>query len=197
MRKVGGLLIAATLYTAFGLVAQRTLLPLLGSHVYAQALPGNDSLLHVWSLAWGQHALGDRSAPRARREHLRTYPLTLLYSDHLLGLAVLLAPLRLVTDNVVLVHNVLIAAAPILNALAMFLLVRDLTGRADAALIGGMLYGFAPLRFEADRTQVQMLAAWWLPLLLLFGRRTIITGVSAQPSPRASRSSAWAHRAST
>ena len=44
-------------FVAFGLWAQRALLFGLADHVYAQNLPGNDALLHVWSLAWGQHAL--------------------------------------------------------------------------------------------------------------------------------------------
>jgi hypothetical protein len=167
---------ALLLYGAYGLAGQFPLLAVLGSHVYGQNLPGNDSLLHVWSLAWGQHALATDPRHALDANIFHPYPLTLLYSDHLLALALLLAPLRLVTDDVVLVHNALVVAAPILNALAMFALVRDLTGRTGAALVGGFLYGFAPMRLEFDRTQVQMLAAWWLPLLLLFGRRAILSG---------------------
>lgn len=168
-----GLLLAGGVYLLFGVLTQRTLVGHLGTHVYDQHVPGNDSLLHVWTLAWGQHALATDPARVLHANIFHPYPLTLLYSDHLLGLAVLLAPLRLFTDNVVLVHNLLVLAAPILNGVAMFLLARDLVGRADAAFLAGFLYAFAPLRLEVDRTQVQMLAAWWLPLLLLLARRTI------------------------
>lgn len=168
------LLLAGAAYLLFGVLAQRNLLAHLGTHVYDQRVPGNDSLLHVWTLAWGQHALATDPTRVLHANIFHPYPLTLLYSDHLLGLAVLLAPLRLFTDNVVLVHNLLVVTAPILNGVAMYLLVRDLVGRADAAFVAGFLYAFAPIRLEVDRTQVQMLVAWWLPLLLLLARRTLV-----------------------
>jgi hypothetical protein len=40
-------------------------------------------------------------------------------------------------------------------------------------MIGGLVYGFAPLRFVADACQIQMTAAWWLPLALLGGLRAV------------------------
>ena len=167
---------AGLAYVAFGVLAQWHLLLQLGGHVYDQPILGNDSLLHVWTLAWGQHALATDPLRVLDANIFHPYPKTLLYSDHLLGLAVLLAPLRLFTDNVVLVHNLLVVAAPILNGLAMFALVRSLAERDDAAFLAGFLYAFAPLRFIMDLTQVQMLAAWWMPLMLLFGRRTLAYG---------------------
>ncbi len=169
-------LTAALLFALLALAAQRSLAPVAATHVYAQNIPGNDSLLHVWTLAWDHHALW--TSPRALFDANIFFPHrgTLLYSDHLLGLALLLAPLRLVTDDVVLVHNVAVLAAPALNALAMYALVFGLVHRAGPALVAGLLYGFAPLRFDADRTQIQMLAAWWLPLLLHWGRRAVERG---------------------
>jgi hypothetical protein len=67
-------------------------------------------------------------------------------------------------------------AAPALDALAAHALALAWTCSLPAALVAGVLYGFAPLRFEEDLCQVQMLAAWWLPLMLLFARRTLEHG---------------------
>src|SRR5207244_3051760 len=54
------LLGAGLLYAALAVVSQRALLPGLGDHVYYQGVPGNDCLLHAWTLAWDQHALATR-----------------------------------------------------------------------------------------------------------------------------------------
>lgn len=163
------------LLVALAALAQRSLLAGAATHVYAQNLPGNDSLLHVWTLAWDHHAL----ATPARLFDANIFfpqPDTLLYSDHLLGLALLLAPLRWFSDNAVLAHNVALLAAPALNAIAMYALAFELTSGRMAALVAAVMYAFPPMRFETDRSQVQMMAAWWLPLMLLWGRRAVATG---------------------
>jgi len=161
------------LYFALALAAQRSLLPGLSDRIYYQGLPGNDCLLHAWTIAWDHHALATDPLHLLDANVFYPYQRTLLYSDHLLGLALLLAPLRLLTGNPLLVHNLATLAAPALDALALAALVHDLTGQAGAALMGGLLYGFAPVRFEADRCQIQVLAAWWLPLVFLWGRRAL------------------------
>lgn len=170
----GRLAAAALLYAAASLVVQRDLVRAgLGTHVYQQNMLGQDCLLHAWTLAWDQHALA--TAPRTLFDANVFHPErgTLLYSDHLLALAVLTAPLRLVTDAPLVVHNVLGLAAPALDALAAHALVVALTGSMAAGLVGGFVYGFVPLRFVADACQIQMTAAWWLPLVLLGGLRAV------------------------
>lgn len=155
---------------------QRSLVLHCATHVWAQDLPGNDALLHVWALAWGQHALATQPGHVFDANIFFPYPGTLLYSDHLLGLALLLSPLRLFTDNYILVHNLAHLGASILNPLVMYLLAFELTGNIGAAVIGAVIYGFAPMRFDADRHQIQTLVAWWLPLMLWCGRRALATG---------------------
>src|SRR5262249_58471005 len=143
---------------------QRRLVPGLGDHVFFQELPaGNDCLLHVWTLAWDHHALATDPADVLNANIFYPHPRTLLYSDHLLGLAVLLAPLRLFTANPVLIHNLVTVAAPALAALALYALALALTGEPAAALVGALLYGFAPLRFTTDCCHVHMLPASSLP----------------------------------
>ena len=167
------LLGASLLYAALAVVSQRALLPGLGDHVYFQGVPGNDCLLHAWTLAWDQHALVTRPCRLLDANIFYPHARTLLYSDHLLGLALPLAPLRLLTANPLLVHNLATIAAPALDALALFALARALTGSAAGALVAGVLYGFAPFRVDADRCQVQMLVAWWPPLCLLLAWRAL------------------------
>jgi hypothetical protein len=167
---------AILLYALLALGAQRSLVPVLATHVYHQSILGNDCLLHAWSLAWDHHALATRPCRLLDANIFHPHEKTLLYSDHLLGLALPLWPLRLVTENALLVHNLATLAAPALSALAARALVLDLGGGAAAALVGGLVYGFAPVRFRADHCQLQMLAAWWLPLVLVFARRAVAGG---------------------
>ncbi|MGH7894239.1 MAG: hypothetical protein ACREQL_06190 [Candidatus Binatia bacterium] len=163
-------------YGALALVLQRSLLPVVDTDVYAQAMLGNDCLLHAWTLAWDHHALATQPCAVFDANIFYPHRATLLYSDHLLGLAVLLWPLRLFTDDSLWIHNLATIAAPAANALALYALARELTGMRGAAFVGGLVYGFAPVRFEADRCQIQMLAAWWLPLILLWARGAIRGG---------------------
>jgi hypothetical protein len=168
------LLAVATLYLAASLAVHRDLVRAgLRSHVYQQNMLGQDCLLHAWTIAWGQHALA--TAPCAVGDANIFHPErgALFYSDHLLGLALVTAPLRLVTDDALLVHNLLMVAAPALDALALFALAATLGASTPAALVGGLAYGFAPLRFAADACQIQMTAAWWLPLVLLGAYRAV------------------------
>jgi hypothetical protein len=168
------LLLAAFVYAALGLLMQRHLVRGgLATSVYQQNMLGQDCLLHAWTIAWDQHALATAPCAIADANIFHPERGTLFYSDHLLGPALLTAPLRLVTDDVLLVHNLLTIAAPILDALALYALAFDLTGSVAAAMIGGLVYGFAPLRFVADACQIQMTAAWWLPLALLAGIRAV------------------------
>jgi hypothetical protein len=165
---------AALVYGALALLTQRSLLPHLTDGVYQQAALGNDCLLHIWTLGWDHHALATQPLALSDANIFFPYRGTLLYSDHLLGLAVLLVPLRLVTDNLVLIHNLVTVAAPALDALALYALTHALTGQPVAAFVGGLVYGFPPLRLYLDACQVQMLVAWWPPLVLLLARRGLL-----------------------
>ncbi len=169
-------LAATAAYAVLAVVVQRDLVRQLRRAVYHQAMLGQDCLLHVWTIAWGQHAMATSPCRLFDANIFFPETGTLLYSDHLLGLALLLSPLRLFTDDVLLVHNLVTIAAPLLNALALYALAYDLTGRHGAAFIGGLLYGFAPFRLTMDRCQIQMIVAWWLPLILLGGQRAIRDG---------------------
>lgn len=167
---------APLVYAALALWLHRHLVVAPSTRVYDQWVIGHDSLLHVWALAWGQHALWTDPA------HVFDGPIffphrgALLFSDHLLGLSLLLAPFRLLTDDVVLLHNLVVIASPFLNAMAMFALARHLTGDRIGAFAAGIAYAFVPFRADADLNQVQMLVAWWAPLLFLGAIRALETG---------------------
>jgi hypothetical protein len=93
-------------------------------------------------------------------------PDALAFSEPLLGLSVVAAPIAWVVRDPLVVANVVMLLTYPLCGVAMFLLVRRLTGSALAACLAGLAYAFSPYR-AAQQAHIQMLAAFWAPLALL------------------------------
>jgi hypothetical protein len=102
-------------------------------------------------------------------------PLTLAYSEHLTAQLIQALPLLAVTDNIILVYNLLFLSTFVLAGLGTFLLVRDLTGNALAALVAGLAFAFAPYRID-QFSHLQVLSAHWMPFVLYGFRRYLETG---------------------
>ncbi len=93
-------------------------------------------------------------------------PDTLAFSEHLLGLSVVATPIEwLVRDPVIAANLTTLLTYP-LSAMAMFLLVRRLSGSSLGAFVAGAAFAFSPYRVS-QLPHVQMLAAFWAPLALL------------------------------
>jgi hypothetical protein len=96
-------------------------------------------------------------------------------SEHFVPQALQGAAVYAATGNLVLTYNFLFLSTFVLSGVFMYLLARDETGDPAAALIAGILYGFALVRW----TQVEHLGALssqWMPLALLLARRVARAG---------------------
>jgi hypothetical protein len=91
---------------------------------------------------------------------------TLAYSEHMLGVAILTAPIQWVFGNAVLTYNVAYIGSYALAGFGMFLLTRALWGRADAAVLAGLAFALTPYRL-AQSTHLQVLMNGWMPIGLL------------------------------
>ncbi len=134
----------------------------------ASTVPDVGDPLHLaYVMAWDAHQLARRPWALFESNSFHPYPHSLAFGDHLLPEALLVAPINWVTGNAILASNVGVVAALALSAFAMFLLVRDATGSAGAALVAGLAYAFNSFtRHELLRIHVLNLQ-WW-PLALLF-----------------------------
>ncbi len=135
-----------------------------------------DPVFQVWTMAWNWHAL--TSSPGELFDANVFYPWrnVLAYSDHLIGQTLLVWPVYPLTGNVLLADNLAFFIALIFSAMAMYLLVVDLTGNRLAGILAGAAFAFAPPRM-AHVEHLHILSAQWLPLALLCLRRpTISTG---------------------
>src|SRR2546425_2625210 len=87
----------------------------LGAHA-ARALPGDlgDPLLNAWILGWDAQRLAHGLTGFWNAPILYPSAHTLAYSEHLLGIAMLVAPIYWISTNAVLAYNVAFIASYVL-----------------------------------------------------------------------------------
>jgi hypothetical protein len=134
-----------------------------------------DPLFSIWRIAWVSHQIV--RDPLHLFDGNMFYPerLTLTYSDSVIVPALMGAPFFWMGVHPVLVYNALLLSGFVLSGVAMFLLVRALTGRIDAAAIAGIVFMLYPYRFEHfPHLELQM--TMWMPLALWAVHRTMAAG---------------------
>ena len=162
MRRLIPWLLAAALYLVLSCAVTWPLVLHLGTHV---ANDLGDPLLNMWILAWNA-----RQLPLTEQwwNQPQFYPVegVTAFSEHLLGLWPLTAPVMRATNNPVLAYNAAFLVSYPLAALAGHALGWTLTRRHDAALLAGLAFGFAPYR-AAQLAHIQVLSSYWMPLTLV------------------------------
>ena len=153
---------AALFFTAVACAATYPLVRL----DHPQVPNADDSMFNVWRLAWVAHQV--TRDPAAIFDANIFYParLTLAYSDAMLALGIVGAPAIWLGVPPVIVHNILMIGSFAGAALAAFVLCRQLTKSTSAALVGGLIFGFAPYRF-AHIMHLELLWTAPMPLSLL------------------------------
>ena len=160
---VKGLLVLCG-FLALAAVRSAPVLAHFGTRLGSQ---GGDALLITWILAWDVHAL--TTNPFGLFDANLAYPLerSLAFSDHLLGVLPLFAPVDLLTGNPVAGFNTVLVLSGALAAFGAFALAWWCTGRWWPAIVAGTLFGFAPLRLS-QLGHLQLLTFFWAPWALLF-----------------------------
>ena len=149
----------------------------------ASDVPGDlgDSLLNMWILAWGAEHVPRLLTGAVTWQQFwnanifHPEPLSFALSEHLFGQTLQILPIYWLTGNVILCYNLLFISTFALSALGAFLLVRDLTGNARAALVAGLVYGFLPYRI-ASVPHLQVMSSQWMPFALYGLRRYFDSG---------------------
>lgn len=144
-------------------------------HLPSRATPHQDVYFNMWRLRWVAHALVTPSARLFDANIFHPEPRTLAYSDAMLVEGAVAAPLLWAGMKPVLVHNLLLLGAIAVSGLAMFALARYLTGSRGAGLVAGIVFAFAPYRFE-HVMHMELQWAMWTPLAFLALHRTFDTG---------------------
>lgn len=131
-----------------------------------------DSFFSIWRLAWIADAIRSSDLHVFNAPIFYPQPRTLAFSDAVLLPAIAFAPLRYAGLAPAFVYNVALVAGFVTSGVAMFLLVRSLVGRADAAAVAAVIYAVAPFRLDhLDHFEMQMAAG--MPLVLWLWHRAV------------------------
>lgn len=143
-------------------------------YLSTHAAPHQDVYFNMWRLRWFAHAL---ISPARLFDANIFFPerRTLALSDAMFVEGLLAAPLNWAGVPPVLMHNLMLLAAIVFCGVAMFALVRYLTGSRGAGLLAGIVFAFAPYRFD-HIMHMELQWAMWAPLALLALHRAYDTG---------------------
>jgi hypothetical protein len=138
------------------------------------AQPFGDPLLNAWTLAWDADRIRHGFVDFWTGLFFYPYPDTIAYSEHLLGIAIFTAPVQWLTGNPILALNLAMIGSTAFAGAGMFMLVRELTGRADAAFIAGVAFACSPYRVP-QAYHLQVLVSGWMPVALYCLHRFLLT----------------------
>ncbi|MGQ9475726.1 MAG: hypothetical protein ACUVSI_06470 [Actinomycetota bacterium] len=126
-----------------------------------------DPLLNSWIISWGSRTLFTQ--PTRFFQANIMYPAldVLTYSEHLLAMAVLAAPLNWLSGNPLLAYNLLLFTGLALSGFGCYLLVRELTESNWAGLVGGFLFAFGSYKLS-QLSHLQIMFSPFLPFMLLY-----------------------------
>jgi hypothetical protein len=99
------------------------------------------------------------------------------FTENLLGLWPFASPVVWLTDSAALAYNITFFLSFVVNALAMFALVRWLTGSDAGALAAALAFTFNPYR-GSHFAHIQILMTWGMPVALLGLHRYVDDGRS-------------------
>jgi len=151
----------------YGLLALVSTHPLWRHLTTAVPSDIGDPLLNTWILAWDGHAL--LTDPAHLFDANIFFPLkdTLAYSEHLIGTALPMLPILLISGESVLAYNVAFLISFMLSGFGLYLLALHYTGNRLAAFLAGLAFAFAPYRLSLIG-HLSLLTVQWLPLALLY-----------------------------
>ena len=132
-----------------------------------------DTRFNTWILAWVQHSLTSQPFELFRTNAFYPAPDALAGSEHMIGIALLTLPIKLLTSNAVLVYQFAMMLSFLILGLTTFALVRWLTGSVWVAIVAGVIALFMPWRTH-ELAHLQLLGAHWFPLIWLLTFRILL-----------------------
>jgi hypothetical protein len=132
-----------------------------------RVMDAGDSAFFAWEIGWTVHALktDPSQLPHANIFHPLRY--TLGMDEPVLGTTLLVLPLAALTDDAVLLYNVVRLLTFLLSALTAYWLAKELGVGEWIALLAGALFAFSPIRTD-QVAHLSTLGTQWWPLVLLF-----------------------------
>ena len=153
---------AALVYAAVTALFFRNLLPGLATHLYSDL---GDTLLNTAILVWNAKQVPLTDAWWNFPGYAPLEGVT-AFTEHLLLTYPIATPIIWTTGNPILAYNVLFLLSPVLNGVATYALVRELTQSRVASFIAGLAFAFAPYQ-AVQLSHIQQMMSFGMPIALL------------------------------
>jgi len=137
--------------------------------------PHFDAQFSIWRLAWIAHALATAPTRIFDANIFYPAPRTLAYSDATMLQGLLGAPLFWAGVSPVFIYNTMLFAGYAASGLALFLLMRHLSGSTEASLVAAAIFTVLPYRTE-HFMHLEMQWAVFVPLTLWAMHRAVEQG---------------------
>jgi hypothetical protein len=124
-----------------------------------------DPLLVTWILDWTSHALLHQPLSLFNAPMYYPAPLTLAYSEHLTGIALLVLPLYAAGVEPLALYNIAMLLGFALSGYGAYVLARKFTPSVAASLVAGIFFAFVSFKFD-HLAHLQNVSSGWLPLIL-------------------------------
>jgi hypothetical protein len=134
-----------------------------------------DPLFSIWRIGWVAHQLPRDPTGLFDANIFHPERLTLTYSDSIIVPSLMNAPLLWLGVPRVVAYNLLFLSAFVLSGVAMYGLVRALTGRREAGIVSGVIFALCPFRFE-HYSHLELQMTMWMPLALWGLHRAMAMG---------------------
>lgn len=131
-----------------------------------------DSFFSIWRIAWIAHILPAAPSQLFQANIFFPQPSALALSDPVLLEGLTAAPLIWAGVSPLLAYNLLVFGSFVLCGVAAAALGYSLTRSHGAAVLAGMVFAFAPYRFE-HYFHLEILWAFWMPLAFLALHRAV------------------------
>lgn len=130
----------------------------------SHAILDGDPALMNWQLQWVSRALYTDPLNLFNGNTFHPHPNSIALTEHMLSLAVLNVPIRMLFDSPWVGYNVLIFLAYYLSCAGGYWLMREVTGSRQAAVWAGIFWGF--LFFRVHHVgHLQVLSYQWMPFV--------------------------------
>jgi hypothetical protein len=134
-----------------------------------------DPLFSIWRLMWLSTEFPRNPLNVFNANQFHPEPRTLTFSDPTLTPSILFGLLTGLGLHRIVAYNIVLLSGGVLSGIAMYYLVRALTGRADAAWISAALFTVHPYRLE-HYSHLELQMTMWMPIALWFLHRTLASG---------------------
>jgi hypothetical protein len=138
--------------------------PLIGHAGSSVPHDRGDPLLVTWILWWSTHTV-PLTAAWWNAPAFYPSPGVLAFSENLLGLAPITAPVIGLTHSALAGYNAAFLLSYVLSGLGAYVLAFVLTRRHDASFVSAVAFAFAPYRLS-HLHHLQLLSSYWMPVAI-------------------------------